>query len=121
MAHIPSRKWRMRLMVMRCAPVRGRHRGEKRVHLLSYVVLFFLTCFLLPKLCWSQETLHAANIQVRYDQSEGPISPVWNYFGYDEPNYTYAPNGRKLLDELAAANPVPVYVRTHNLLTSGDG
>jgi len=46
---------------------------------------------------------------------------VWNYFGYDEPNYTYAPNGRKLLGELAAANAAPVYVRTHNLLTSGDG
>jgi xylan 1,4-beta-xylosidase len=60
-------------------------------------------------------------IQVQANQSDGPISPVWNYFGYDEPNYTYAPNGRKLLGELAAANVVPVYVRTHNLLTSGDG
>ena len=58
---------------------------------------------------------------MRIDQSEGPLPPVWNYFGYDEPNYTYAPNGRKLLSELAAANAAPVYVRTHNLLTSGDG
>ena len=31
------------------------------------------------------------------------------------------PNGRKLLGELAALSPVPVYVRTHNLLTTGDG
>ena len=30
------------------------------------------------------------------------MSPIWNYFGYDEPNYTYAPNGKKLLGELAA-------------------
>ncbi len=58
---------------------------------------------------------------MRYDQSDGHFSPVWNYFGYDEPNYTYAPNGKKLLGELAAANAVPVYIRTHNLLTSGDG
>jgi xylan 1,4-beta-xylosidase len=47
--------------------------------------------------------------------------PIWNYFGYDEPNYTYAPNGKKLLGELAALSPAPVYVRVHNLLTSGDG
>ena len=51
----------------------------------------------------------------------GPMTPLWAWFGYDEPNYTYTPNGRKLLSELAAASPVPVYVRTHNLLTTGDG
>src|SRR5436190_4961525 len=51
----------------------------------------------------------------------GPMAPVWAWFGYDEPNYTYTPNGKKLLFELAAASPVPVFVRTHNLLTSGDG
>jgi len=49
------------------------------------------------------------------------MSPVWNYFGYDEPNYTYAPNGKKLLGELAALDAAPVYVRVHNLFTSGDG
>lgn len=49
------------------------------------------------------------------------MSPVWSYFGYDEPNYTYAPNGKKLLGELAALSRAPVYVRVHNLLTSGDG
>jgi xylan 1,4-beta-xylosidase len=61
------------------------------------------------------------SIHVRVDQSDRPISPVWNYFGYDEPNYTYAPNGKKLLGELAALDAAPVYVRVHNLLTSGDG
>nr|WP_240347984.1 beta-xylosidase [Longitalea arenae] len=30
-------------------------------------------------------------------------------------------DGKKLLSELAALSPVPVYVRAHNLLTSGDG
>ncbi len=47
--------------------------------------------------------------------------PIWNYFGYDEPNYTYSPNGKKLLGELATLSPAPVYVRVHNLLTTGDG
>ena len=63
----------------------------------------------------------SVNVQVYFDQSEGPISPIWNFFGYDEPNYTYAPNGKKLLGELAALAPAPAYVRVHNLLTTGDG
>jgi xylan 1,4-beta-xylosidase len=58
---------------------------------------------------------------VQADRSEGKIAPVWNYFGYDEPNYTYARNGRKLLSELSAVDAKPVYVRVHNLLTTGDG
>jgi xylan 1,4-beta-xylosidase len=118
---IPSGKWRLLLMLMRRVHRRGRHRDETRVHLLSSVVLSFLICFPLLQPCRAQETSKSVNIQVRFDQSDGTLSPVWNYFGYDEPNYTYAPNGRKLLSELAAANAVPVYVRTHNLLTSGDG
>jgi len=60
-------------------------------------------------------------IQVHADQAEGPSVQVWNYFGYDEPNYTYAPNGKKLLTELSALTPSPVYIRTHNLFTTGDG
>ncbi|HKW60997.1 MAG TPA: hypothetical protein VJN89_00505 [Candidatus Acidoferrum sp.] len=55
------------------------------------------------------------------DRPDGALPPVWNYFGYDEPNYTYAPNGQKLLRELGALSPEPVYIRTHNLFTSGDG
>jgi xylan 1,4-beta-xylosidase len=49
------------------------------------------------------------------------MKPVWRFFGYDEPNYTYMSDGKKLLGQLAALSPEPVYIRTHNLLTSGDG
>jgi xylan 1,4-beta-xylosidase len=69
----------------------------------------------------AQQAPESAAIHVHADQSEGGIRPIWNYFGYDEPNYTYAPNGKKLLGELAALSSVPVYVRVHNLLTTGDG
>lgn len=61
------------------------------------------------------------SIEVHLERSQGPLAPVWAFFGYDEPNYTYMRDGRKLLTELAALSPVPVYIRTHNLLTSGDG
>ena len=61
------------------------------------------------------------SIQVNAAKTLGPLRPVWSFFGYDEPNYTYMKDGQKLLSELAALSPVPVYVRAHNLLTTGDG
>ena len=69
----------------------------------------------------SQQSPQSVNVDVRFDQPVGTLPPIWNYFGYDEPNYTYAPNGRKLLGELAALGPEPAHVRVHNLLTTGDG
>jgi xylan 1,4-beta-xylosidase len=67
----------------------------------------------------SAQTSHVS-IRVDTTKTTGPLNPVWSFFGYDEPNYTYTKNGKKLLSELAALSPVPVFVRTHNLLTSGD-
>jgi xylan 1,4-beta-xylosidase len=65
-------------------------------------------------------TIHAS-IKVSADASRGPYRPIWNWFGHDEPNYTYSRNGRKLLADLTALSPAPIRIRTHNLLTSGDG
>jgi xylan 1,4-beta-xylosidase len=47
--------------------------------------------------------------------------PFWAWFGHDEPNYTYTANGLKLLSQLQKLSPVPVFMRVHNLLTTGDG
>jgi xylan 1,4-beta-xylosidase len=52
---------------------------------------------------------------------KGAFTPFWAWFGHDEPNYTYTPNGKKLLSALQALSPVPVFMRVHNLLTTGDG
>jgi xylan 1,4-beta-xylosidase len=62
-----------------------------------------------------------ATIKIDFAKETGDMKPIWAWFGYDEPNYTYMKDGKKLLSEIAALSPVPVYVRTHNLLTSGDG
>ncbi len=62
-----------------------------------------------------------AVIRVNLAQSSGPLQPIWSFFGHDEPNYTYMKDGRKLLSELAALSPVPVYMRVHSLLVTGDG
>lgn len=58
---------------------------------------------------------------VDLQKSKGPLKPIWAWFGYDEPNYTYMKDGTKLLTEIAALSPVPVYVRAHNLMNTGDG
>jgi len=60
-------------------------------------------------------------IKVHAGQEQGPVAPIWNFFGADEPNYSYAPNGRKLLGELGKISNTPVYFRTHNLFTTGNG
>ena len=62
-------------------------------------------------------------VSIRVDTREviGAMTPMWAWFGYDEPNYTYMKDGTKLLSELAELSPVPVFIRAHNLLTTGDG
>jgi xylan 1,4-beta-xylosidase len=60
-------------------------------------------------------------IRVNAAAAIGPFKPIYAYFGYDEPNYTYSKNGRKLVGELAAMSGAPVYIRTHFMLATGDG
>jgi xylan 1,4-beta-xylosidase len=97
------------------------HAGQLRG---GFVPLRFVAVFVVAAGLW-QGTASApvgrASIHVDATRSLGPMTPFWRFFGYDEPNYTYLNDGRKLLSELSALSPVPVYIRTHNLLTSGDG
>ncbi len=61
------------------------------------------------------------DITIDATKTIGKYKPIWSYFGYDEANFTTMKDGRKLLTELSQLSPSPVYVRMHNLLTSGDG
>lgn len=61
------------------------------------------------------------SIKVDAHKTVGNAPPIYAYFGYDEPNYTYTEHGRKLIHELAALSKSPVYIRTHFMLASGDG
>jgi xylan 1,4-beta-xylosidase len=91
------------------------------MHRMPKAVFIFALVLFAGTLCAGEQTAPNVNIQVHADQRDGQLQPIWNYFGYDEPNYTYSPNGKKLLGELAALSPVPVHIRVHNLLTTGDG
>lgn len=54
------------------------------------------------------------------DQITGELKPIWNWFGYDEANLTFHPEGIKLLKEIAEIEDEPAKIRVHHLLTSGD-
>jgi len=87
----------------------------------SAAIPFFLEDSLRAQQAGSAAAAETVRVRVHADQSAGSLRPIWNYWGYDEPNYTYAANGKKLLKEFSDLTPEPVYVRTHNLFTTGDG
>jgi xylan 1,4-beta-xylosidase len=60
-------------------------------------------------------------IDVDATSSGAPLEPEWAYYGYDEPNTTTTPEGRELLQTLAASHATPVRTRTHFLFNTGDG
>lgn len=69
----------------------------------------------------AQEASFPVAISVDAAKTEGPVKPVWRFFGADEPNYATMKDGRTTLATLGSLSPDRVYFRAHNLLTSGDG
>ncbi len=63
----------------------------------------------------------AVTIRALMDQPRGDLRPIWRFFGYDEANYTYSEDGRQMLSRIAALDDQPAYIRSHHLLTSGNG
>jgi xylan 1,4-beta-xylosidase len=64
---------------------------------------------------------NAINVNVDLNQKAGVYSPIYSWFGFDESNYSTGKNGQPLLRELHDLSPVPVYIRAHFLLATGDG
>jgi xylan 1,4-beta-xylosidase len=90
-------------------------RTPHRLLLCSFVL------FPAPPCAPAQNAQRLVTITVDASRQIGTFKPIWRYFGYDEPNYTYSANGRKLVSELTSLSSAPVFIRAHNLLTSGDG
>ena len=89
--------------------------------ILRSAAALFLLNLMVIQVAVAQKTDKAAVINVDFQQKTGKMYPAWAWFGYDEPNYTYMKDGKKLLSEIAALSPVPVYVRAHSLLVTDDG
>ena len=77
-----------------------------------------LGCLLVTSLSFGQEPV---KIDVDLAISQGKFLPIYNWFGYDESGYSITPNGKALLGQLHDLSPVPVYIRAHFLLATGDG
>ncbi len=82
------------------------------------IVAAFLVFILVFAESNAQESVQ---LQVNFSKRIGPMNPIWAFWGYDEPNYTYMKDGQKLLSEMADLSPVSVFVRAHSLLVTGQG
>jgi xylan 1,4-beta-xylosidase len=87
----------------------------KRIRILLSTLLAPLTAII------AADTPTPVRVTVTPSKSLGPVKSIWNWFGYDEPNYTYLPHGQALLTSLSQMGGTPVYVRAHHMFTSGDG
>jgi len=70
---------------------------------------------------FGQNNSETVKINVDFNTKVGRMNPIWAWWGYDEPNYTYMKDGKKLLSEMADLSSVPVYVRAHSLLVTDEG
>lgn len=84
-----------------------------------FKIIFFIEIFFF-QLGISAQT-NPITIEIDVNEVLGTMNPIWAWWGYDEPNYTYMKDGKKLLSEISSLSPVPVYVRTHSLLITGEG
>ncbi|CAM3859173.1 beta-xylosidase [Mucilaginibacter galii] len=87
----------------------------------TLLILLWVAVITQTVIAQTNADITAATINIDMSKPTGLMTPIWAWFGYDEPNYTYMKDGRKLLSEIAAFSKLPVYVRAHNLMTSGDG
>jgi len=93
----------------------------------SKVKYLFFIVFILANIIYSDcvkaqnSTSDTVSIKVNFEHEVGPMNPIWACWGYDEPNYTYMKDGKKLLSEIASLSAVPVYVRAHSLFVTGEG
>lgn len=88
-----------------------------------YACIALVSClfFLNIETISAQDASKPVAIEVDLNKEKETIKPIWAWFGYDEPNYTYMKDGKKLLTEISDLSKIPVYVRTHGMLVTGDG
>jgi xylan 1,4-beta-xylosidase len=86
------------------------------------LAILALLCVLQTNFIFAADTgSFSVTIKVHAGKPVGELTPIWRFFGADEPNYAYMKDGKKLLSELGRLGGPQVYFRTHHLLTSGDG
>jgi xylan 1,4-beta-xylosidase len=92
---------------------------NNRFYIKRFYHLLCLMVIALAGNAWAESGV--VSVQVDATQRGRPLKHVWQYYGYDECNYTTAPDCKELMETVAKINPEPVYLRQHFLLNSGDG
>ena len=91
---------------------------NQKTKIIMLIAFFFVLLGLRPV---SANQNDLVRISVDATMPGKPLRHVWQYFGYDECNYTTSAGARELMKTLANINPETVYLRQHFLLASGDG
>ena len=86
---------------------------KNTIHLLELLIVV-----LASRICAQPSVV---SIQVDATQKGKPLKNVWQYYGYDECNYTTTPDCVALMKAVAQMNAKPVHLRQHFLLNSGAG
>ncbi|MBD3314853.1 MAG: hypothetical protein GF344_03640, partial [Chitinivibrionales bacterium] len=76
-----------------------------------------------PRSCYMTSPSNTATvtIDVMANRPTGAMRRIWRSIGFDEINWTYTPQGKRVFDSIAGLNDGPFYIRNHNAFTSGDG
>ena len=83
-----------------------------------FSILIIITTFT-PGFAFAQ--ISRVKVNVDATKTGQPLKNVWQFYGYDECNYTTTPSCIDLLKTVSQINNEPVYIRQHFLLNSGDG
>ena len=92
---------------------------NKQFHINGIFTLMIIVTAFVPGRVFSQSGTVSVNVDAT--KPGKPLKHVWQYYGYDECNYTTTPDCIDLMKTVAQINPEPVYLRQHFLLNSGDG
>ena len=68
---------------------------------LTIAAAIFIACIFTTASAQSDPA--TVKIEVHTDRPQGAWQSIWNFWGYDEPNYTYAANGKNLAARIRAA------------------
>lgn len=91
---------------------------SQKTKIIVLIFLFFVLLGLRPVSAAQNEIVR---ISVDATAPGKPLRHVWQYYGYDECNYTTSSGARGLMKTLVNINAEPVYLRQHFLMASGDG
>ena len=95
-------------------------KGKKMLkRTIPYFILSTLVTFFIPNLVQAQTSTITINVDAT--KPGQPLKHVWQFYGYDECNYTTTPNCIDLMKTVSQINAEKVYLRQHFLLNSGDG